>query len=61
MIKCCKCSVELEHVDDINIKYGIMPLPNAKGYRCPCCKAELLPKKLILEDMAEAEKMLVGK
>lgn len=51
----------MQEVKDIKLKLGIMPLPNAKGLRCPVCGVELLRKELILGDLAAAEQMLQGK
>lgn len=60
-IFCGKCNVEMQDVNDIGLKLGMMPLPNATGLRCPECGVELLMKELILGDLAAAEKMMQGK
>lgn len=58
---CCRCDVKLVETKEIAIKFGMIPLPNAYGYRCPSCGVELLPKSLVLGDLASAEKMMAGK
>ncbi len=58
---CGKCAVEMQEVENIKLTLGIMPLPDAKGLRCPSCGVELLRKELILGDLAAAEKMMQGK
>ena len=55
---CCKCDCKLEEVKDIKIRYGMMPLPDAPGYRCPGCGFEMIRKETILGDLAAAEKMV---
>lgn len=59
--KCYKCNVEAEEVDDIQIFFKDLSLPEATGYRCPNCGLEFLDGAFVVEQLASAEQMLEGK
>jgi len=58
---CNICKVEMEEVDDIQINFGDMSLPEAEGLRCPVCGMEMLEGEYVLDQLASAEQMLSGK
>lgn len=58
---CNICKVEMEEVDDIQINFGDMNLPEAEGLRCPACGMEMLESEYVLDQLASAEQMLSGK
>lgn len=59
--KCNTCKVEMEEVDDIQIAFGEMSLPEAEGLRCPSCGAEYLESEFVADQLVSAEQMLAGK
>ncbi len=59
--KCFVCKAEMEEVDDIQITFGDMNLPEAEGLRCPNCKSEYLESEYVVDQLASAEQMLSGK
>lgn len=56
-----KCACEMQEVDDIEITYGDMSLPDAEGIRCPQCGKEYLMSAYVLDELNSAEQMLEGK
>lgn len=58
---CNKCKVDMEKVDDINVFYAEVDLPNVGGYRCPKCKDEYVSKEQVVEQLYSTEEMLEGK
>ena len=58
---CSLCNVEMEEVDDIEIAYGEMSLPEAEGIRCPVCGAEFILSDFVVGQLNSAEAMLDGK
>ena len=61
MWKCNICKVEMEEVDDIEIAFGDMGLPEADGLRCPVCGMEMLEGEFVVDQLMSAETMLSGK
>ncbi len=59
--KCNTCKTMTEKVDDINIYYNDLDLPQAAGYRCPVCGKEWIDGEYCVEDLASVEQMLEGK
>lgn len=59
--KCYACKAEMEEVDDIQITFGDLNLPDAEGLRCPSCGAEFLESEFVADQLASAEQMLAGK
>lgn len=58
---CEKCNAEMEEVDDIQLVYGEIELPEAEGLRCTCCGKEYLLKELVVDELNSSEEMLEGK
>ena len=58
---CFVCKTEMEEVDDIQINFGDMNLPEAEGLRCPVCGMEMLECDFVVEQLSSAEQMLAGK
>ena len=61
MWKCNICKVDMEEVDDIQINFGDMQLPDAEGLRCPVCGMEMLMGDYVVDQLMSAEQMLSGK
>ena len=59
--KCFKCKVDIEEVDDVQIRYKDIELPDAPGYRCPQCGLTQLTEFLVTGELADAEEMLQAK
>jgi len=58
---CVRCKVKMEEVDDIQIFYGEVDLPEAMGIRCPGCSQEYLLEEYVINELVAAEEMLEGK
>lgn len=58
---CCKCNVEMEDSDEVQIRFGDMELPDAEGLHCPNCGADYIMKDFVDSQLASAEQMLQGK
>ena len=58
---CSTCKVKMEEVDDIQIFYGEVDLPDALGIRCPSCGQEYLLEQFVTDELIAAEEMLEGK
>ena len=59
--KCFLCKEEMEEVDDIQISFNDMTLPEAEGLRCPSCGAEFLEAEYVVDQLTASEQMLSGK
>ena len=59
--KCCACKKAMEEVDDIQIFFKELSLPEAGGYRCPECGLEFLDGDFVVDQLSSAEQMLAGK
>lgn len=58
---CNKCSIEMDEVDDINLSYKEIELPQGYGLRCPSCNMEYLEQDIVVNELNPAEEMLEGK
>ena len=58
---CARCKVKMEEVDDIQIFYGEVDLPEATGIRCPGCGRECTSGEFVINELVAAEEMLEGK
>ena len=58
---CNKCKVEVEEVDDIQLFFKDLSLPEATVYRCPQCGVEYIDRDFVVDQLAAAEQMLEGK
>lgn len=59
--KCFTCKVNMDEVEDIQIFYKDLSLPEAIGYRCPECGVEFLEGDFVAQQLSAAEQMLDGK
>lgn len=59
--KCFTCKVEMEEVDDIQLNFNEISLPEAEGLRCPTCGMEMLEVEYVTDQLISAEQMLSGK
>lgn len=59
--KCYTCKVDMEEVDDIEISFGEMNLPEAEGLRCHNCGIQFLESEYVVDQLMSAEQMLAGK
>lgn len=58
---CYTCKVAMEEVDDIQLNFNDISLPEAEGLRCPSCGMEMLEESYVAEQLVSAEQMLSGK
>lgn len=59
--KCYTCKVDMEEVDDIEIHFNDLALPEAEGLRCPVCGCQYLEVDYVISQLNPAEQMLAGK
>ena len=59
--KCFNCKVDMEEVDDIQISFNDMTLPEAEGLRCPVCGIEFIESEYVVDQLTASEQMLSGK
>lgn len=59
--KCFNCKVDMEEVDDIQISFNDMTLPEAEGLRCPACGIEFIESEYVVDQLTASEQMLSGK